>query len=102
MFVADAVDLMHLAGAKAFGGVEAPDSLKQSLPPQNFVTAGDAAVKIMGNIKESAVAVSNAGIQRQEIGRYHRLVLRGAAHLELFYGARRPHRPVAEQAAAEI
>ena len=67
MFVADAVDLMHLAGAKALGGVEAPDSLKQSLPPQNFVTAGDAAVKIVGGIEESAVAVGNAGVECQKV-----------------------------------
>src|ERR1019366_1282831 len=102
MLVADAVDLMDLAGAEALGGIETPDALQQPLPPQNFVTAGDAAVKIIGDVEEGAVAVGNAGIERQEIGRHRRLVARGAAHLELLDGARGPYRPVAEQAAAEI
>src|ERR1035437_2930848 len=102
MLVADAVDLMDLAGAEPHGGIETPDALQQPLPPQNFVTAGDAAVKIIGDVEEGAVAVGNAGIERQEIGRDRRLVARGAAHLELLDEARGPYRPVAEQAAAEI
>ncbi len=67
MLVADAVDLLDLAGAEALGGIEAPDTLEQSLPPQNFMTAGDAAVKIVGDVEERAVAVGDAGIERQEI-----------------------------------
>src|SRR5258706_13387087 len=102
MLAADAVDLLHLAGAEALGGIETPDSLHEPLPPQNFVAAGDAAVEIVGDVKERAVAVGDAGIQRQEIGWHRVLVARGAAHLELLDGARSPHRPVTEQAATEI
>src|SRR5882757_10563101 len=88
--------------AETFGRIETPDSLKQSLPPQNFVTAGDAAVKIVGDVEECAVAVGDAGIECQEI-RWHRvLVTRGAAHLELLDRLCSPYRPVAEQTAAEI
>src|SRR5713226_10612202 len=102
MLVADAVDFLHLAGAEALGGIETPDTLEQSLPPQNLMTAGDAAVKIVGDVEERAVAVGNAGVERQEI-RWHRvLVARGAAHLELLDGVFGPHRPMAEQATAEI
>src|SRR3984893_3991675 len=100
MLVADAVDLLHLAGAEALGGIEAPGSLEQALTPQDLMTAGDAAVEIIGDVEECAVAVGDAGVERQEIGGYRVLVPRGAAPLELFDGARRPHRPVAEQAAA--
>src|SRR5450631_587154 len=102
MLVADAVDLLDLAGAEPLGRIETPDALEQSLPPQNFVTAGDAAVKIVGDVEECAVAVGNAGIECQEIGGHRVLVARGAAHLELPDGAFGPHRPMAEQAAAEI
>src|ERR1700704_2508476 len=102
MLAADAVDLLHLAVAEALGRIETPDSLKQSLPPQNFVTAGDAAVKIVGDVEERAVAIGDPGIERQEI-RWHRvLVTRGAAPLELLDRVCGPYRPVAEQAAAEI
>src|ERR1700704_5338101 len=99
---ADTVALPHLAGAEALRGIEAPDSLKQTLPPQDFVTAGDAAVKIIDDIEERAVAVGDAGVECQKVRRYRILLPRRAAHLELLDGARGPYRPVAEQAAAEI
>src|SRR5712664_2946320 len=102
MLVADAVDLLHLAGAEALGRIEAPDSFQQPLPPQNFVTAGDAAVKIVGDVEKRAVAVGDAGIESEQIGGDAVLVARGAAHLELLDGVRGPHRPMAEQTAAEI
>src|SRR5882724_5770985 len=102
MLAADAVDLLHLAGAEALGRIEAPDSFQQPLTPQNFVAAGDAAVKIVGNVKKCAVAVGDAGIESEQIGGHRVLVARGAAPLELLHGARGPYRPVAEQAATEI
>ena len=75
---------------------------QQSLPPQDLVAAGDAAVEIVGDVEEGAVAIGDAGIERQQIGRQRGLAARGAAPLELLDRARRPYRPVAEQAAAEI
>ena len=93
---------LHLAGAESFGGIEAPQSLHQSLPPQDFMAAGDAAVKIVGDIEERAVAVGDAGVERQQVGRQGVLAARGLAHLELLDRARGPHRPVPEQAALEI
>src|SRR6266702_5310981 len=101
MLAADAVDLLHLARAEALGRIETPDSLEQALPPQDFMAAGDAAVKIIGDVEERAVAIGDAGIERQEIGRHGVVAARGAAHLELLDGALGPYRPVAEQAAAE-
>src|SRR3954453_9921150 len=99
MLAADPVDLEHLARAQALPWIEAPDSLHQSLPAQDFVAAGDAAVKIVGDVEEGAVAIGDARIQRQQVGGQRTLSPRGTAHLELFYGARGPHRPVPEQPA---
>src|SRR3954469_21412739 len=102
MLAADPVDFLQLAGTETFRGIEAPDALHQSLPPQDFVTAGDAAVKIIGDVEEGAVAVGDARIERQQGGRQVFLAARGAAHLELPYRAPRPHRPVPEQPAANM
>src|SRR5215218_824502 len=102
MLVANAVDLPHLAGAEALIRIEAPESLHQTLSPQNFVATGNAAMKVVGDIEERAVAIGDAGIKRQQIRRHGVLVTRGAAHLELFYRARGPYRPVAKQAATKI
>ena len=91
MLVADAVDLLHLAGTEALGGIETPDSLHEPLAAQDFMTAGDAALKIVGDVEECTVAVGDPGIERQQIGRYRRLVAGGAAHLELFDRACSPY-----------
>src|SRR3979411_108348 len=101
MLSADAVDLAQLAGAETLMGIEAPDSLHQPLPPQDLVTTRDAAVEIIGDIEERAVAVGDAGIERQQVGRYCCLSPRRAAHFELLDRACGPHRPVAKQAATE-
>lgn len=69
MFAADAIDLLHLAGAETLGRIEAPDALQQALPTQDLVATGDAAVKIVGDVEEGAVAVGDAGIERQQIRR---------------------------------
>src|SRR5882757_3922944 len=102
MLAADAVDFSQLPGAQGLRRIEAPDALHQSLPPQNFVAAGDAAVKIIGDVEEGAVAVGDARIERQEGGREAVLAARGAAHLELPDRARRPYRPMPEQATANM
>src|SRR5947207_14835668 len=102
MLAAYAVDLLHLAGAEPFGRIEAPQPLHQSLPPQDFMATGDAAVEIVGDIEERAVAIGDAGVERQEIGRHAVLAARRLAHFELLDGARGPDRPVPEQAALEV
>src|SRR3954468_13683628 len=95
MLAANAVDLLHLSRAEALAGIETPQPLHQSLPPQNFMAAGDAAVKIVGDVEERAVAIGEAGIERQQAGRHGVLGARGLAHYELLDRARGPYRPVA-------
>src|ERR1700730_10078012 len=102
MLVADAVDLLDLTGAQAFGRIEAPDSLHQPLPPQHFVAAGDAAVEIVGDVEERAVAIGDAGIERPEIRRSRGLAPRRATHLELTDRGRGRYRPVGQRPAADI
>ena len=83
MLAIDAVDLLHWPGLRPSFGIEAPDAFHQALPPQHFVATGDAAVKIVGDVEEGAVAVGDAGIEREQIGRHGLLVPRGLAALEL-------------------
>src|SRR4051794_11211777 len=97
MLAADPVDFCHLPKAKAFSRIEAPDALHQALPPQDFVATGDAAVEIIGDIEKRAVAVGNARIERQQVGRQTVLAARGTAHFELLYCSRCPHRPMPQQ-----
>src|SRR3977135_1806108 len=99
VLAADAVDLLHLAGAQSLGRIEAPQPLHQPLSPQDFMATGDAAVEIVGDVEECAVVLGPARGERQEIGGQGVLAARSLAQLELFYGTRRPSRPVAEQAA---
>jgi hypothetical protein len=101
MLAADAVDLRHLAGAEALRGIEAPEPLHQPLPPEDFMAACDAAVKIVGDIEEGAVAIGDAGVEGQDVGRQGVLAARGLAHFELLDRARGPYRPVPKQAALE-
>src|SRR3977135_566231 len=100
MLAADAVDLLHLARAQALGRIETPDALHQPLPPQDLVTAGDTAVKIIGDVEEGAVAVGDAGIEREQVRGHCVLVARGLADFELLDRGGSPDRPVPEQAAA--
>src|SRR5918999_3984523 len=66
------------------------------------MTTGDAAVKIVGNVEERAVAIGDTRVERQEIGRHGVLAACRLAHLELPDRARGPYRPVPEQAALEV
>ena len=75
-------------------------SLHQALPPQDLVAAGDATVKIVGDVEERAVAIGDAGIERQQIRRHAVLAARGPAHFELLDRGLSPYRPVPEQPAA--
>src|SRR3954451_5599499 len=101
MLAADAVDLLHLSGTEPLGRIQTPQPLHQSLPPQDFVATGDAAVKVVGDIEERAVAIGDAGIERQQIRRQAILAPRSLAPLELLDRARGPHRPVPKEAALE-
>src|SRR3954454_24269036 len=102
MLASDAVDLVLLAGAQALVRIEAPQALYQALPSQHLMAAGDATVKIVGNVEEGAVAIGDAGIEREQFGRDAVLVPCRLAALELFDRARRPHRLMAEQTAFEV
>ena len=44
------------------------------------MATGDAAVKIVGDIEERAVAIGDAGVERQEVGR-HVSLPRAALHI---------------------
>ena len=66
------------------------------------MAAGNAAVEIIGDVEECAVAIGDSGIERQQVGRHGVLAPRRPAHLELLDRGRGPYRPVAEQAALEI
>src|SRR5689334_778420 len=102
MLATDAVDLVLLAGAEALVRIEAPQAFHQALAAQDLVAAGDAAVKIVGDVEEGAVAVGDAGIEREQVRGHAVLVPRRLAALELLDGARGPDRPMAEQAALEV
>ena len=54
---ADAVELLALAGGEALSWVQAPDALQKALPPQYFVDAGYAAVKVVCAVENGGVGV---------------------------------------------
>jgi len=56
---ADAIDFVGLAGRKIFVGIEAPAAFEQTLAAQNFVDAGDAAMKMMRWIEERGVGIGD-------------------------------------------
>ena len=107
VLAADAVDRLALAGAQALARIEAPRAFEQALAAQHLVAAGDAAVEVVGDVEEGAVAVGDAAVEREQLGvdaRRRAGILRGRARLaalEQLDRAFRPHRPVAEQAAAK-
>ena len=98
---ADAVDLFRLARAQRLVRIEAPDPFQQALAPQDFVAAGDAAPEPVGDVEDRAVAVGDAGIERQKVLVNGAAVDRRADPLQQFDGAPGPDAPVAEQPAAD-
>jgi hypothetical protein len=58
----DPIDLLFLPRAKTFCGIETPDALQQPLPSEDLVAARDAAMKIIGDVEESAVAIRDTAI----------------------------------------
>src|SRR4029077_16857605 len=57
--LADAVDFFHLPGRKFFLWIETPAPLEQSLPPEDFVNAGNAPVKVVRGIEDGRVGVGD-------------------------------------------
>src|SRR6266498_765167 len=63
----NAVDLLALAGAQALLRIEAPDALQQALAAQHFVTAGDAAAELVGDVEERRVAIGDPAVEPQQL-----------------------------------
>ena len=57
----------RLARAQPFVRIEAPDAFEQALPAQHLVAAGDAAVEVVGDVEEGAVAVGDAAVEREQL-----------------------------------
>jgi len=54
-------DLVFLAGAERFPGIQAPDSFQQTLPPQNLMQAGDAPGEVVCGVEKCGVTVCYFG-----------------------------------------
>ena len=67
MLAADAVDRFALPEAQPFTWIEAPRAFEQTLPAQHLVAAGDAAVEVVRDVEEGAVAVGDAAVEREQL-----------------------------------
>jgi len=56
---ADAINLRHLACTERFMLVEAPKAFEEALAAEDFVEAGDAAVKRVRGVEKGGVAVGD-------------------------------------------
>ena len=65
----DSVDLLTLTRAKSFVGIQAPDALKQTLPPQHFMQAGNAASELVRGIEKRCIAVGYLHVSLQNASR---------------------------------
>ena len=65
----DALDVLSLPRAEPFRRVQAPDALKQTLPPQHLVQARDAAGKAVRRVEEGCIAVGDLSPAPQQFGR---------------------------------
>src|SRR5690606_29954793 len=101
MQLAHAGEFFCLSRRKTFFRIEAPDTFEQPLATQDLVAAGDAAMEIIRNVEERAVAVGDAGIKGKKIGGNRILAGFFAAAVEDLDRALGPDRPVAEKAALE-
>ena len=61
----DAIDLFALAGTKSLLGIQAPNSLEQSLTAQHFVEPSNAAGVAVGRIKKGGVCVRDLSRARE-------------------------------------
>ena len=94
----DAVDLLGLAGAECFVGVQTPDAFEQPLTTKDLVNAGDAAGEIVGDIEERGVGVGRRDGQTKQIRRDAFCLSRGVmAGAEKLDRATSPDGPMAQQ-----
>src|SRR5438309_367003 len=63
----NAVDFGELAFAERLCGIDAPDAFEQTLPPQDFVQAGDAAGEVVGSVEERCVRVRHFDVSPQHL-----------------------------------
>ena len=96
-----AVDRFPLTWAQAFVRIKAPDAGQQPLPAQNFMTAGDDAMKVVGGVEHGGVGVGDLGIERQQRGRNVVCGDRSVNAIKEFDGFLDPDAPVPEQAALD-
>src|SRR5579884_2123807 len=97
---ADALDLVRLSGAECFLRIEAPNALQQSLPPQHFVDAGDAAAEAVGRIEHGSVRIREfVGRTQQFDGNRSSTTDNGMTLVQQLDRLPCPHRPLAEQPA---
>src|SRR4029079_6199089 len=101
MLAVDAVDFPALPGRKRLFRIESPRAFEQSLAPQHFMAARNAACEVMRDVEESAVAVRNPRVEGEQLGvdpaRGERLV----NPLVQRDGLLRPDAPVPEQSAPD-
>src|SRR5215510_2288682 len=94
---ADAVDLLLLPGSQRLARVEAPDAFQQALAAQDFVTASDHPMEVVGGVEDRRVAVGHLGVERQEFSGYLVLGDRRVDALQELDRPLDPHAPMAEQ-----
>src|SRR5439155_21050322 len=93
--------LAGLPFAQPLPRIEAPDALQQPLPAQDLVATGDAAVEVVRDIEQRAVAIRDLRIERQKLWRHIARLDPGMNALEQLHGRARPYAPVTEQAAPD-
>ena len=78
-------------GPKRLVRIEAPDAFEQALPAQDFVAAGNDAVKIVGDVEDGGIAVGHLRVERQQIGR--RSIAFGDRRMNAVQAVRPPSSP---------
>src|ERR1700719_3468221 len=66
--LADAIYLLCLTRGQSFEWIETPAPFKKTLPSQNFVNNGNAAVKIVNGIEQRRICVGDLLRKRQQVG----------------------------------
>src|SRR5262249_16352184 len=98
---AHAVDRGLLARPEAFVWIEAPDAGEQALSAQDFITAGDDTVKIVGGGEYGRVGVGDLRIEREQVGRNAIRSNRSVNAIKEFDGFLDPDTPVPQEAALD-
>ena len=74
---------------------------QQALAAQDFMAAGDDAVKIIRDIEDRRIAVRHLRVEREKVGRYGIGCRGNKCLLEQFDGAFDPDAPMSEQPALD-